>query len=130
MPYRFVVDRAQRLVYKEVWGEYDDAQSKSALAEFDAIEDHRDLDELHDLRRVTCFGLSTDWMKDVAWTNVARRSIESLPTKRVAYVVDADVGFGMGRLYQAITETSSESFRVMRTLEEAEAWLGVQVRQG
>jgi len=130
VPYRFVVDRSQRLIYKEVWGEYDDGQSRSAMAEFDAIDGRRELDELHDLRRVTHYDLSTEWMKDVAWTNVARRSIESLPTKRVAYVVNADVGFGMGRLYQAITDSSSETFRVMRSIADAEAWLGVHVPEG
>ena len=43
---------------------------------------------------------------------------------RTAFVADADVSFGMARMYATLAADSDTGFMVYRTLEEGDAWLG------
>ena len=42
---------------------------------------------------------------------------------RVAVVVTGDADYGIIRMYEAIADTPAETFRIFRTLAEAERWL-------
>ncbi len=66
--------------------------------------------------------LQTAEVRDIA--KLARKISEVHHVKRFAVVFAEDVDFGMGRMWQALTEdTVSFEIRIFRTLAEARGWL-------
>jgi len=79
--------------------------------------------QLMDLRRVETFDLTADGLRDVA--SIFVRLERDPDQARVAIVVEADVGFGIARMYQAFRDESAVPLRVFRDLDEACSWLGL-----
>ncbi len=50
---------------------------------------------------------------------------DQLAPSRLAYVVDSDLGFGLARMFGALSEESPVDHAVFRELKEARAWLGL-----
>ncbi len=125
MPYCVKKLEVYPLIYKRAWGMYDDAQSIASIEELYQLPAYATSDELHDLTAVTDYQVTYRQLAALAEDTVEKDQANKNPFKRVAYVVASDVGFGSGRVYQAISEGSSEDFRVFRSLETAMEWLGV-----
>lgn len=83
-----------------------------------------DADTIWDLRSVDPGVLSEDLLRSIV---SARKGFPSRRASRVAHVADSDLGYGMLRMYEALSEVSESALpqrlAVFRTFEEAEAWL-------
>lgn len=125
MPYSIKAIAGYSLIYRRAWGIFDDAQSIAANEALLQIPGHDALDELLDMTAVTDYRVSYQQLVALAEDTREKDLANGNPPKRVAYVVGNDIGFGSGRVYQAVSEGSSEDFRVFRSLAAAAEWLGV-----
>ena len=57
--------------------------------------------------------------------NDIRKLFPSRGKAKVAIVVDSDLGFGMGRVFEQLSEVNSfpQKIKIFRKLEKAEQWL-------
>jgi hypothetical protein len=90
---------------REVWQRPD-------RADFDEIADYRELD-------VSTISLSTLLKATQLSTELNRKR----KVYRVAFVVTGTLGFGIGRQYEALRETTPTITRMFRTMAEAEQWI-------
>ena len=132
MPFKWTVDAAQKLIYKKVWGVYDDDEAAASSTEINTIIEHsvefERFDQIQDLRDVSDYQVTPKLMRRIAQEVTVRRGASALPEVCVAYVVEKDLPYGLGRMYQAYSdEADSMTFRVYRSLEEVEQWLGVKI---
>jgi hypothetical protein len=79
---------------------------------------------LWDLREADLTEISTEDIE-----SLARMMKETLPDElsgKTAIVVTGDLGFGLGRAYEAYADVTKqpEDIMVFRTIEEAHEWLG------
>ena len=128
MPFSFTVHPKLRLVYKRVWGIYDDLDSNRSNDEWGAINrdgEIADYDQLQDLTGVTDYTVSVDTVRTRASAYARSRAQNPRPPKKVAYVAPLEVAFGTGRIYQALVATTGDDFQVFRDLDSACAWLGL-----
>ncbi len=91
----------------------------------DFTEDYLDVPagtrELIDTRRATETELTTADLRYLAERDTKR------PTRisKVAIVADSDVGFGLARMYQSLSDGQETEVSVFRDEGEARAWLGL-----
>lgn len=90
---------------REVWKRPD-------RADFDEIADYRQLD-------VSTISLSTLLKATQLSTELNRRR----KVYRVAFVVTGTLGFGIGRQYETLRESTPTITRMFATMEEAERWI-------
>jgi hypothetical protein len=90
---------------REVWKRPD-------RADFDEIADYRQLD-------VSTISLSTLLKATQLSTELNRKR----KIYRVAFVVTGTLGFGIGRQYETLRETTPTITRMFPTMEEAEQWI-------
>jgi hypothetical protein len=83
-----------------------------------------DLDRLVDLRQTDSSARSIETLRSLA-ARVRNRyeGIDAAP--RTAVIATHDVSFGLARLFEALTDVLPGEFIVVRTADEALAWLGI-----
>jgi hypothetical protein len=125
MPIRYRIDRELGVVFSEAVGQigYPDVEAYCLSVVNDP--DYRPgLNELCDLS-------GADAVSDIDSSDLRKLRDLNLSLSdrvghsRLAYVLPTDVGFGMGRIFMAFSETSKIEHRVFRTLRDARAWLGL-----
>lgn len=52
-----------------------------------------------------------------------RRDRAAVATHRLALVLSKDLAFGMARMYQMLTESTTKNVGVFRDIDEANVWL-------
>lgn len=81
--------------------------------------------QIADLTRVETFELTEAHMRKIAHLDMA--ASRSNPNIKVAVVTTAEVGLELVRVYEKhITEKSAWETSTFASLEEAEAWLGIE----
>lgn len=80
--------------------------------------------ELIDLREVEASDVTTEAIRQVA--GAFRSQDKTHYETRVALVAASDLGFGLGRMYQAFRDDAPIHLQVFRELEKALAWLGIE----
>ncbi len=123
MPFDYVVHRKQRLVISTgsdvvTWWEIRERQDQTQTdPDFDP-----EFNQLVDLRAVTDVDMTSDQAR-----TLARRMIFSATSKR-AFVAANPAVFGMGRMWEILTELSDNpsQIRVFYDLSSALKWLNLE----
>lgn len=120
MPGSYLIDEARRLVFSRGWGVLTDdelhwhAETLAADPRFDPghsqVVDFRDLSEI----QVTAEGI-----RCLAHMNPFRRD------SRRAVIAPDDVSFGLTRMFEILTQSDPDQFRVFRTVGPALEWVGL-----
>lgn len=79
----------------------------------------RHFDQLWNFLDVEAIDVSTATVRELA----SARSFD--PGARRAFVVSSDFAYGLMRMFQQLHDGAPEELRLFRSLEEAEAWLGL-----
>jgi len=82
-------------------------------------------DTLTDMRERTTIPSAAD-LQEIVNRKAAR--METLIGTHRAIVASRDAPFGMMRMFEAMTGGDQSPFRVFRTMEEAQNWLGLKER--
>jgi hypothetical protein len=121
MPSSYRIDVESGVIYARKWGVLTDEQvaayTKALWADprfdpgFRQIVDFRDVTSIH---------VTGAAVRDVARENPFRRDA------RRAFIVASDEAFGLSRMFGMFTDSSSETFTIVRTLEAAFEWIGME----
>jgi hypothetical protein len=127
MPIEYTIDHERRLVI---------AQAKGTLTDEDVFRYQRDVwsspgvdgyNELVDMRQVEDIDLpSVDRIRGLATFSAGMDARSS--ASRFAIVATTEIAFGLGRMYETyrgLDDRSTKEVSVFRTLEEAQAFLGI-----
>ncbi len=82
---------------------------------------------IFDETEVTSIEVSAEEIRVIAQQD--QRLAEAVPELVTAVVAPHDLGFGMSRMWEAITERPGWSIRTFRSRPKAEAWLREEVRR-
>jgi hypothetical protein len=127
MPFSYVVYKEHRLVISTgsgclTWSEIKEQQDQTKIDPgFDP-----EFNQLVDLRAVTSFEMTSEQTR-----MLARRRVFS-PTSKRAFLADNPAAFGMGRMWEILTELSENPsrIRVFYDLAAALKWLGLEALPG
>ena len=127
MPFSYVVYKEHRLVISAgsgclTWSEIKQRQDQIRS---DPDFDH-EFNQLVDLRTVTSFEMNSEQTR-----MLARRRVFS-PTSKRAFLAGDPAAFGMGRMWEILTELSENpsQIRVFYDLAAALKWLGLEALPG
>jgi len=124
MPMTFKTDPSEDLTIFTVTGDVGFAELVNAHNSYGAAGLTRF--EIYDLRNGTLGSFTSEQMDKLAI--VGKASIGLRPKRcKTALVVSEDVDFGMGRVYQALSEMAGVTWgtEVFRSVDEAYDWLDV-----
>ena len=120
MPGSYFIDTANEIVFSRGWGVVTDDELlgyASALAadsrfrrEFKQVAEFLDLTEIR---------LSSSGVMDLASRQLFHRDA------RRALVVGSEEAFGILRMFETYNDSNPAQFRIVRTLDEAFAWVGL-----
>jgi|SRR5580658_513514 hypothetical protein len=124
MAFRFEFDSANKLLV----GRFEGKLTDESLSEFlRAIRDYSTTTDaragIADYSSVTEFTVSSEFIRYIATREPAMPDATRRP--RVV-VFPGTAGFGIGRMFQIMTEPKNPLFKVVHTMDEALAELGVQ----
>jgi hypothetical protein len=127
MAFRFEFDSANRLLV----GRFEGKLTNESLSEFlRAIRDRSTATDaragIADYSSVTEFAVSSDFIRDIANREPAMPDATRRPR---VMVFPATAGFGIGRMFQIMAEPKNPLLKVVHTIDEAFAELGVQSPQ-
>ncbi len=128
MSYSFTFFPELNLVYKRVWGSYQDVDSKSAHTYWDTVNQGEvgGYNELQDLREVNDYGISLTQIRSLANHYESGWQQEgSDKAKKMAYVAPSPIVFGTGRVYSTLISTTGINFKVFESIDDAAIWLGL-----
>jgi hypothetical protein len=119
LPIFYKIDKERRVVMTTGSGDFSIAE---ALRHQDQLLHDPDFDrsfsQIIDLRHVTQFDLEPGDVRKLAQRNIFS------PESRRAIIVNTDLGYGYGRMFELHRENAGElGIRVFRTLEEALDWV-------
>lgn len=113
------------VIFAKVDGEHADVGMDWRGGAILADPDYRPgMNGLMDMSGVTKISATTEGLRALA--GEARRLHPPLWGKRLAIVVSDEVGFGVGRQYQAMRMESPYEIRVFRSVVDAQEWLGIR----
>jgi len=119
LPIFYKIDKERRVVMTTGSGDF---SIPEALRHQDQLLHDPDFDrsfsQIIDLRHVTQFDLEPGDVRKLAQRNIFS------PESRRAIIVNTDLGYGYGRMFELHRENAGElGIRVFRTLEEALDWV-------
>lgn len=79
-----------------------------------------------DFSPVTEFALSTGFVRSLVDQEVDQKLVRNLNMRPRVVIAPTDLEFGLSRMYQNLGEGKHINFRVVRTMDEALAELGVE----
>jgi len=124
MQYRFEFDPVNKILLARCEGRLTD---DTAAQLYRAIRAHSTAIDVSagiwDMSTVTEFALSADFLRDLASQAPAMGHANSRPRILVA---STTVGYGLARMFQILGEPARPLLKVVHTLDEALAALGVQ----
>jgi hypothetical protein len=119
LPIFYKIDKERRVVMTTGSGDFSIAEALRHQEQFlhDPSFD-RSFSQIIDLRHVTQFDLEPGDVRKLAQRNIFS------PESRRAIIVNTDLGYGYGRMFELHRENAGElGIRVFRTLEEALDWV-------
>ena len=78
-----------------------------------------DVDTLYDLTEMDFSNITAEFEEKLV---LFRKQLDRGHAK-IACVVSSDVGFGMGRMYEVLSDKLPQQVRIFKKLEEAQQWL-------
>lgn len=123
MPYRLVSDFDLNLVFVKWAGDFDVGEVRDFCRTLEGLDIHvRVPNVLHDAR---------DWNLNVDTAEILRMAHDPRPAlppgarRRIGFVVDGDLAFGMMRVFATLRERPDVEIEVFRDFEPARQWLGI-----
>ncbi len=92
---------------------------ESAINIFSSSDIPHDINTLYDLREMDFSNINTEFEERLI---LFRESINRGNAK-IACVVKTDLAFGMGRMYEALSDHLPQQVRIFRSMDEAKNWL-------
>ena len=121
MPSSYLIDVANGVIYARKWGVLTDehvaAYTKALWTDPRFNPGFR---QIVDFREVTTLRVTGGTVRGVARGNPVRRDA------RRAFVVASDEAFGLSRMFGTFTDSNAETFTIVRTLEAAFEWIGME----
>ena len=116
--YKYISDEKYLLV--KISGVLEWEQLKLAAEKITAAKEFpADTDTLYDLTEMDFSNITPEFEEKVV---LFRQQLDRGHAK-IACVVSSEVGFGMGRMYEVLSDNLPQQVRVFRNLEEAQYWL-------
>ncbi len=124
MPIETRIDTEANLITHEIMGEFDLDGFKVGYDSLLAHPDFsQDMNVLWDLREGDVSSFSYDDLMNV--TRYIENRVEGeASVHKVAIVASSNLGFGISRMYEMLSEELPIILRVFRDIEEASKWLG------
>jgi hypothetical protein len=127
VPISYRIDKAARVVVCTHTGKTSDTdfiQTYTSL--FNDPEYEAGIPKLIDLRKADSVGRSGNALMVIG--DVLKRQYAGSSVKtRIAIVAPADLSFGLGRMYDMLTNDAPQKVGVFRSVEKAVEWLGVSL---
>jgi hypothetical protein len=121
MPSSYLIDVPNGVVYSKKWGVLTDEQvaayTKALWADPRFDPEFR---QIVDFRQLTEIRVSGAAVREIARDNAFRRDA------RRAFIVASDEAFGLTRMFGMFTDSKAETFGIVRTLEAAFEWIGME----
>jgi len=120
MPASYLLDLERRVVFSRAWGVLTDADitAHAAALRSDARFDPS-FRQVADFRAVSEIRVTGAVVRGIAFDNPFRREA------RRAFVVASDLAFGLARMFELAAAADAEEFRIVRTIEPALEWIGL-----
>jgi hypothetical protein len=124
MPIHYRIDSERGVVLAAGEGHITVADLEAYCREIVDDSDYRPgFDELFDFRRAQPWQVPTSDLRKLREVN--RQLSGKVGNSRLAYVVGSDFGFGLGRIFMALSDDSKIEHRVFREMTDAREWLGL-----
>jgi hypothetical protein len=121
MPSSYLIDVESGVIYARKWGVLTDEQ---VAAYTKALWTDPRFDpgfrQIVDFRELTTIRVTGAAVRGIARDNAFRRDA------RRAFVVATDEAFGLARMFGMFTDSNAETFTIVRTLEAAFEWIGME----
>ncbi len=121
MPVTYRIDKSRRIVFTTAYGRVEEAE---VLAHQDKLRRDPDFDpsfaQLFDTHGVTSVQVST-----AAIRRLAQRNPFGAGARR-AFIMPTDELYGLGRMFQILTEDSGHEVHIFRDEALARSWLGLE----
>lgn len=120
MPCAYIIDLARSLVLSRGWDVVTDRELLAHVHTLTADPRFaRNFRQLADLRDVTDVQITPSCIREMVRLNPYRAGA------RRAVVITNDVVFGMARMYQILSDESSDELQIFRKMDDALQWLWI-----
>lgn len=124
MPFTYRIDSERGVVYATATGTVTDDDVTKLKADIAADPAFRPgMVELSDLRGIEDLQVSPEGISRFAMMD--QQHADDQADFKLALVANEDLVYGMARMYQMSTGPNPQQVSVFRSVEEAEAWLGI-----
>jgi hypothetical protein len=124
MPLEYRIEVSLRTVFTTPFGAITDPDLREHVENLrNHPEFESDFNQLFDARDVTSVELSGACVREIATARLFGEG--SLR----AFVVTADVAFGMARMFEMLRGDALDEIRVFRNIDDARAWLGLPAEE-
>src|SRR5262245_46113470 len=130
MPIEYTINGARGFIHTRGWGSIGNTEYQAYIADLVADPAVRPgMKQLSDWRAVTHVDVTAETMRAIAET--VRTFIErqdrqpNVATHQLAIVASHDIVYGLGRMYQLLSEEQLSRLAVFFDMYEALAWLNV-----
>jgi len=121
MPISFYYDREKEALYGTMTGQITEDEFQASLQEIlQSDQFPPDTRTLWDLRELDF--KTIDSLMEKRLINI-RREYPERGRARLAFIVAGDLAFGMGRMYEILSEDLPQEIRIFRKYSEGENWL-------
>ena len=121
MPIKLRYDDAKKLLYATITNDFHEEEIKTALDEITTSKEYSpNINTLWDVRQLSHTHFNADVIRRIA---LVRKKFPKRDGARIAVVASSDLGFGMSRMYEFMTDDISQQLVVFRDFEAAENWL-------
>ena len=121
MPITLRYDRKKKVLYGTMTGQVTEEEFQATLQEIlQSDQFPPDTGTLWDLRELDFRTIDTPLEK--RFINI-RRKYPQRGRARLAFIVAGDLGFGMARMYEILSEDLPQEIKIFKNYSEGESWL-------
>jgi len=120
MPLEFTHDSDNNILIVKVSGLVElEEIKKSAKDSFSSMNIPSDINAIYDLQEMDFSNITTEFQERLI---IFRESLNRGNAK-IACVTSTDLGFGLARKYEALSDHLPQQVRIFRSMDEAKNWL-------
>jgi len=116
----FIYDNASEILIVTISGQLDMAALQIAAQKLTSSNEFpSNVNTIYDMTKMDFSNITTEFEENVI---LFRKQLDRGDAK-IACVTPTDLGFGMGRMYEVLSDKLPQQVRVFRTFEEAKDWV-------
>lgn len=124
MPISYSIDKNLGAVFTTASGRLTEEELLADKQKLTADPDFSPgLVELSDIRAVTDLAITPEGVARMVMQD--EEDADKLGSHKLAIVVSKEVAFGLGRMYESMTQNNMPNVQIFREMEEARDWLGL-----